>query len=97
MDKKNELLSPVGSPEAFYAAISNGCNAVYLGLDKFSARAYARNFSLDNLKDYIDYAHLRDVKVFVTMNTILYDEELKEVYNTIDQLAKMNVDAITKL
>lgn len=94
MDKKNELLSPVGSPEAFYAAISNGCNAVYLGLDKFSARAYARNFSLDNLKDYIDYAHLRDVKVFVTMNTILYDEELKEVYNTIDQLAKMNVDAI---
>lgn len=94
MLKNNELLAPVGSPAAFYAAISSGCNAVYLGLDKFSARAYATNFNLENLKEYVDYAHLRNVKVFVTMNTILYDSELDEAYNTIDQLAKIGVDAI---
>ena len=94
MLKNNELLAPVGSPAAFYAAISNGCNAKYLGLDKFSARAYATNFNLDNLKEYVDYAHLRNVKVFVTMNTVLYDRELNDAYDTVDQLAKIGVDAI---
>lgn len=94
MLKNNELLAPVGSPAAFYAAISSGCNAIYLGLDKFSARAYATNFNLDNLKEYVDYAHLRNVKVFVTMNTVLYDGELNDAYDTVDQLAKIGVDAI---
>ena len=94
MLKNNELLAPVGSPAAFYAAISSGCNAIYLGLDKFSARAYATNFNLDNLKEYVDYAHLRNVKVFVTMNTVLYDRELNDAYDTVDQLAKIGVDAI---
>lgn len=94
MLKNNELLAPVGSPAAFYAAISSGCNAIYLGLDKFSARAHATNFNLDNLKEYVDYAHLRNVKVFVTMNTVLYDRELNDAYDTVDQLAKIGVDAI---
>lgn len=94
MLKNNELLAPVGSPAAFYAAISSGCNAIYLGLDKFSARAYATNFNLDNLKEYVDYAHLRNVKVFVTMNTVLYDRELNDAYDTVDQLAKIGIDAI---
>ena len=67
----SELLSPVGSKEAFYAAIANGCDAVYLGLNKHNARAYADNFSLENIKEYIDYAHLRNVKVYVTLNTIV--------------------------
>ena len=94
MKKEIELLSPAGTPEAFYNAISNGCNAIYLGLNKFSARAYATNFSLENLKEFVDYAHLRNVKINVTMNTILYDEELEEAFKTVDTLASIGVDAI---
>lgn len=90
----SELLSPVGSKEAFYAAINGGADAVYLGLDKYSARAYAENFTLDNLGELVAYAHLRNVKVFVTINTIIYDFELEEVYKTIDKLAELKVDAI---
>ena len=70
-----ELLSPAGTLESFYAAISNGADAIYLGLDKFSARAYATNFTLENLKPLVDFAHLRNVRIFVTINTILYDDE----------------------
>lgn len=90
----NELLAPVGSKEAFYAAIANGADAVYLGLNKHNARAYADNFTLENLKEYVDFAHLRNVRVFVTLNTIVYDHELEEVYQTIDELALLHVDAI---
>jgi len=90
----NELLSPAGTIEAFHAAISNGANAIYLGLDKFSARAYANNFTLESLKELLDFAHLRNVKIYVTINTIVYDDELNEVYKTIDELAKMGVDGI---
>lgn len=90
----SELLAPVGSKEAFYAAIANGCDAIYLGLDKHNARAYANNFNIENLKEYVDYAHLRNVRVFVTLNTIVFENELDEVYQMIDELAKMHVDAI---
>lgn len=92
--RMNELLAPVGNKEAFYAAIANGANAVYLGLNKHNARAYADNFSLDNLKEYVDFAHLRNVKVYVTLNTIAYDTELEEIYSMVDALASLNVDAI---
>jgi putative protease len=90
----NELLAPVGSKEAFYAAIANGADAVYLGLSKHNARVYADNFTLENLKEYVDFAHLRNVRVFVTLNTIVYDHELEEVYQMIDELAALHVDAI---
>lgn len=89
-----ELLSPAGNIQSFYSAISNGANAIYLGLDKFSARAYAENFTVDNLKEHIDYAHLRNVKVFVTINTIIFEDELDEAYRTIDKLAEIGVDAV---
>ncbi len=90
----SELLAPAGNIEAFYAAINAGCNAVYLGLNTFSARAYANNFSLEELKELVEYAHLRNVLVFVTMNTIIFQDEIKEAFQTIDELAKLNVDAI---
>lgn len=90
----SELLSPAGNKEAFYAAIRNGCDAIYLGINKHNARAYADNFTLDNLKDYIDFAHLRNVKIYVTLNTIIYDSELTEIYEIIDRLASLHVDAI---
>ena len=90
----SELLLPAGDIKAFYAAISGGCDAVYLGIKKYSARAYANNFTIEELKDLVSYAHLRNVKVYVTMNTILYDEELNEAYKMVDELAKIYVDAI---
>lgn len=90
----SELLLPAGDIKAFYAAISGGCDAIYLGIKKYSARAYANNFTIEELKDLVSYAHLRNVKVYVTMNTILYDEELSEAYKTVDELAKIYVDAI---
>lgn len=90
----NEILSPAGTIESFYAAIANGANAIYLGLDKFNARAYANNFTISTLKELTNFAHLRNVKIYVTMNTIVYDYELEEIFKTIDELAKINVDAI---
>lgn len=90
----NELLSPAGSIESFYAAISNGANAIYLGVEKFNARAYANNFSINTLKELVKFAHLRNVKIYVTMNTILYDEELLEAFKMVDELANIYVDAI---
>ena len=90
----SELLCPAGTLEAFHAAISNGADAIYLGLDKFSARAYAENFNLGNLKGLVEFAHLRNVRIYVTVNTITYDDELDEVYKTIDALAAMHVDGV---
>ena len=90
----SELLCPAGTLEAFHAAISNGADAIYLGLDKYSARAYAENFTLDNLKGLVDFAHLRNVKIYVTVNTIAYDDELEGIYKTIDALAAIHVDGI---
>ena len=90
----SELLAPAGSFEALVAAISNGCDAVYLGMNRFGARAYANNFDIDELKKAIEYAHLRNVKIYVTMNTIVFDEELDDAYKQIDELYLANVDGL---
>lgn len=89
-----ELLAPAGSFEALEAAISNGANAIYLGMPKFGARAYASNFTIEELKDAIKYAHLRNVKVYVTMNTIIFDKELSDAYAQIDELYLAGVDGV---
>ena len=81
-----ELLAPAGNFEALVAAISNGADAIYLGMNKFGARAYANNFDFDELKKAINYAHLRNVKIYVTMNTIVFDSELKDAFSQIDTL-----------
>ena len=67
-----ELLAPAGNMEALKAAISNGCDAVYLGMQKFGARAYSDNFDFELLKEAVEYAHLREVLVYVTLNTIVF-------------------------
>ena len=69
MKKITELLAPAGNMTSLIAAISNGCNAIYLGMNKFGARAYANNFNIDELKEALDYAHLRNVKIYVTIFT----------------------------
>lgn len=89
-----ELLAPAGNMEALRAAVSNGCDAVYLGLEKFGARAYSDNFTIDSLAEAIRYAHLRDVKIYVTMNTIVFEDEICDMRRQLDALNGIGVDGI---
>lgn len=89
-----ELLAPAGSMEALKAAISNGCDAIYLGMQKFGARAYSSNFDLESLQEAVAYAHLRNVKIYVTMNTIVFENEMEEMKEQIRQLNEIGVDGI---
>lgn len=91
---KIEILAPAGSMESLYAAINKGADAIYLGGNKFSARAYASNFDNENMKKAIDYAHLYNVKVFVTLNTILKEKELSDAIKYVGYLYEIGVDAL---
>ncbi len=90
----SELLCPAGNMEALIAAVSNGADAIYLGMSKFGARAYASNFDEEGLLEAVKYCHLRNVKVYVTMNTIVFDKELEDAYKQIDYIYKVGVDGI---
>lgn len=89
-----ELLAPAGNMEALKAAIANGCDAVYLGMQKFGARAYSDNFNIESLKEAIQYAHLRSVKIYVTMNTIVFEDEIDDMKAQLDALNDIGVDGI---
>ena len=89
-----ELLAPAGNMEALKAAISNGCDAVYLGMQKFGARAYSDNFDMDSLQEAVRYAHIRDVKVYVTMNTIVFEDEIDDMQRQLQQLNEIGVDGV---
>lgn len=89
-----ELLAPAGNMEALKAAVSNGCDAVYLGMQKFGARAYSNNFNIDSLKEAVAYAHLRDVKIYVTMNTIVFEDEISDMQKQLNQLNQIGVDGV---
>ena len=91
---KIELLAPAGSKESFYSAINAGCNAVYLGGMKFGARSYANNFTIEELSEMIGYAHSKDVKVYCTVNTVIFEDELNEVIDFIGEIHKIGIDAI---
>lgn len=93
-EKELELLAPVGSMEALYAAVENGADAVYLGGKLFSARHYANNFDLEELKLAVDYAHLRNVRVYVTVNILIDNEELEAVLDYIKYLYMIDVDGL---
>jgi putative protease len=92
--KKPELLAPAGGVEALIAAVENGADAVYLGARAFSARGYASNFSEEELEEAIDYAHLRGVKVYVTVNTLLKDGEVESALKLLCDLREIGADAI---
>ena len=92
--KKIELLSPAGDYNSFLAAISCGADAVYLSGDKFGARAYAKNFSKEELIKAIDYAHIFSRKVYLTLNTLLKDEEMGEIYDYLLPLYEAGLDAV---
>lgn len=78
-----EILAPAGSVEQLTAAVNNGCNAVYLGLDSFNARMKAPNFTAQNLRQWVDYCHFFDVKVYVTVNTSIKNCEVKSAAETV--------------
>ena len=88
-----ELLSPAKNLECGLAAIDHGADAVYIGAPKFGARAAAGN-SLDDIAKLVEYAHLFNVRIYVTVNTILKDEELEETEQLIWQLYRLHVDAL---
>ena len=89
-----ELLAPAGNMEALKAAIANGCDAIYLGMQKFGARAYSENFDYDALKEAVDYAHLRGVLIYVTMNTIVFEAEVEEMKEQLHKLNEIGVDGV---
>lgn len=89
-----ELLAPAGNMEALKAAISNGCDAVYLGMQKFGARAYSDNFDIESLKEAVRYAHLREVKIYVTMNTIVFQDEIEDMQRQLRELNEIGVDGV---
>jgi putative protease len=92
--KKTELLIPVGNKECLLAAIHNGADAVYLGGKKFGARAYSNNFDEQEMIEAIKLCHLYGVKIYVTVNTMIYNSEVTEVLNYLNFLYINNVDAV---
>ncbi|MHB1420665.1 MAG: DUF3656 domain-containing U32 family peptidase [Bacillota bacterium] len=89
-----ELLAPAGGMEALRAAVENGADAVYLGGQLFNARQYASNFSNEELQEAINYAHVRGVKIYVTLNTLLDNNELKQAAEYLRTLYNIGADAI---
>lgn len=91
-----ELLAPAGSPDAGYAALAYGADAVYLGLPRFSARATADNFSFDQLRPFVGYAHgmMKPRKVYVAINTLLRGNEIPELLDALGLLSEIGVDSV---
>ena len=91
---KPELLIPAGNATNLQAAVENGADAIYLGMNKFNARAKAGNFSFEELKKAIEYCHKNGVKVYVTLNTLIKNNEIEEFFQTIEQAYISGADAI---
>jgi putative protease len=89
-----ELLAPAGNWQALVAAIENGANAVYLGGPVFNARHSAENFTIEMIKQAVEYAHLRNVKVYITVNTLLHTHELDGVLDYVFELYNLDIDAV---
>ena len=94
MRRKPEILAPVGGSEQLKAAVRCGCDAVYFGLPDFNARRNADNFAGEGLEDTIRYCHDAGVKVYVTINTLVMDDELEAMHATVNTAARCGADAI---
>lgn len=92
--KKPELLAPAGNMESLHAAVLAGADAVYLGGYTFGARSYAGNFSEEEIIEAVNYCHLRKVKVYVTVNTLIHEDRFDMCIAYVDFLHKNHVDAI---
>lgn len=91
---KPEILAPAGSMEALKAAIYAGADAVYLGGDRFGARAYAGNFNKNILIEAIQYAHLYGVKVYLTINTLFRNDDIEDLFNYLHPFYQAGLDAV---
>lgn len=89
-----ELLAPAGNPAAFYGAVKAGADAVYLGSRRFGARAYADNFSAEEITECIRYGHIMSCKLFLTVNTLMKEDELKELYDHIRPFYEAGLDGV---
>ncbi len=97
MSRKNreiEVLAPAGSMETLQAVIEAGADAVYIGGDRFGARAYAKNFDREELLLALDYAHLRKKKIYLTVNTLLRDEEIDVLYDYLLPFYENGLDGV---
>ncbi|NCB41202.1 MAG: U32 family peptidase [Clostridia bacterium] len=93
-NKKTEILAPAGSQQQLQAAVRSGADAIYLGLSSFNARQNAKNFDDEALLDAVKYAHERNVKVYVTLNTLIEEDEIKSMEQVIQTAAEAQVDAL---
>jgi putative protease len=91
---KPELLAPAGNLEAFFAALDAGADAIYLGGKEFGARQRAKNFSHFELERLVPYAHRQGVKIYVTVNTLLKEQEIASLYRFLSVLQDLEVDAV---
>jgi len=90
-----ELTAPVGSWASLKAAIDNGADSVYLGVGDLNMRSSsALNFSLDDLPRLVRICHENNLKIYITLNTIVYDDELEKINNILDRLQQNGVDAV---
>ena len=89
-----ELLCPAGSFDALISAVSAGADAVYIGGKSFGARAYAKNFDIEEIKKAVELCHIHGVKLYVTVNTLVYDRELSELSDFAAELYRIGVDAV---
>ncbi|MCX7714835.1 MAG: DUF3656 domain-containing protein [Clostridia bacterium] len=89
-----ELLAPAGSKEALIAAVQSGADAVYIGGTRFSARQSADNFNAAEMKEWVDYCHLRGVKVYAAVNTLIKEKEISELTEYAYELNRIGVDAV---
>lgn len=91
---KTEILAPVGNFSMLEAGIAAGAHSFYLSLDEFGARAYADNFTIDNIKEVIDYIHLFGKRVFITMNTLIKDSEMEKAISYVEKLYEYGTDGL---
>ncbi|HEY7090774.1 MAG TPA: DUF3656 domain-containing protein [Tepidisphaeraceae bacterium] len=89
-----ELMSPAGDWDAMRAAVANGADAVYFGLENFNARHRATNFTLEELPETMQYLHAHNVKGFLTFNTLIFSDELSDAVQYIKRIAESGVDAV---
>lgn len=92
--EKIEILAPAGGFDSVVAAVRSGADAVYVGQKSFSARASAQNFDEEELKKAVAYCHIHGVKVYITINTVIFDDEFEKLKNTIITAAKADADAL---
>ena len=91
---KIEILSPAGGFDSVIAAVRSGADAVYIGAKAFSARASAHNFDSDELRECVRYCHSRDVKVYLALNTVIFDDEMQAALDLAIDAARADIDAI---